>query len=1243
MSHFTKLFFLLSLLLPFASDLAAQSSCGTDEPFLLPPTSTFCADSSGQVTINFKIYNNGAPGTYKVIFPDGSDTIYSNVINTATVIKSFAFDCGAPPGKPVPPKASALFFEYQGALTITRQDCVDERGDNQKGSYDFRVVPNPIVTVKNSDLTCIEEPFVVNFEGKMCSEKLVDSYQWFMDGERIEGATGNKLTGYTFGVPGAHVVKLEVTTYKGCNKYFYEKPIVIRPVPVINLEYTIDTSQLCSDNLQVETNTTYRYATKWQWSSPSAGVSFSDATAPNPVINIVNNKAGSRMIIVNASNPFCSSVKDTFYVNTLRGQAIRELGEIVSCTGYELDLGKKIRYTPQPDNIQWTADKAGVTIKNPNSVSPKLTFDTPGEYNITATGSDACGENYSIPVKVRVRDGTQLTIDISSVDTVCSTVSPINLLDFITPVANVRRVSGKGVVNNVFDPSVVEGGNHSLTVTDSCGEQYPLQIYVIPQERYQGENLDICQGDSINLFALQPGAYSGSGVINNVFASADLPVGSYKIGFTSLTFCGGVDSLIIRVQEYPKAAFTIVTDSCAGPDSFTGGTIYAGLDPINVENRSTARTLCYEVVETGQKACNREKARFILQEPGVYTIRQIVAFPGGQCNDTTTQQIKVLFPPKLNFYADMDSSVCDSLAIGFSVGVHPAEWTYDWSFTSSDKRTGSDPILKLIRPLSPEVLGVNVGVSNACYTTKDSFGVVLPLRFRVSFDILNDNNTVCSDDTIFLSNTSVNAFNYRVTYPDGRQTTQLPKTLTIQNTGNDVLRYPIKLEGSNVSCPDESVTDTIYVLPITTEAAFGLNYDDVCSSAEIQLDNSSTPGALTFVNWGDGSTPQLIDDLERLTHTYSVDQDSTFNISLTAQLCGVDTFRHSVTVRPSPDAAFEVIATEVNCVDKEMLFIPTSQTNAYGISWDFGDGTQSQDEETGHTFTEAGNYRVKLEVASRNGCTTTDSALVEIGEYNGAPLDFTMPRSVCEASPFDLQVNAPATGWHFDYGNGLVSEVPLYAPYFEQGAYRMVMKATSANGCSVDSTTIIKVIPGFIAQIQTTELDTLMELGDKLDLNVHVSPPRNIKHLLWTGDSIVNPASPYTSALPLNDGFYRVTLTDEHGCEASDSIRVRVEKDYRSRIYAPNVFSPNGDGYNESFGLDVKDNTVVAIRSMKILSRFGSMVYACTDCATGAVNTGWDGRLGGQPLESNVYIWAAEIDFVDGTSQLFTGDVTLLR
>ena len=836
----------------------------------------------------------------------------------------------------------------------------------------------------------------------------------------------------------------------------------------------------------------------------------------------------------------------------------------------------------RPDNIVWTADKPGVIFNDTTLTCPKIRFPEPGSYVLNAAGNDVCGEEFSIPINVRVRDGTALEIDISEIDTICTTEAPIALLDYVSRPDNVDRITGPGVADYIFNPSLVEG-KVDIEVVDSCGKVYPLQFLVIPQERYTGEDFIICEGDQIDLFAVQEAEYTGTGVKDNIFRSQGLSTGVYKIRFNSQTFCGGKDSFNIVVQEYPKAGFVAVTDTCAGD----AGAVYAGLEPITFENRSTARVVSYSVLETGKQEAGRDRVRFQFREPGEYTIQQVVAFPNGVCTDTATQRITVLFPPELDFSAQMDSTACDSLNILFSVGEQPDNYTYEWSFTSTDKSTLAMPTVDIIRPLAPAVLGAEAAVSNACYTTQDTFGVVLPLRFRVSFDILNDNNTVCSDDTIWLSNTSVNASDYRVTYPDGRQQTALPEYLVIRNTGEDVLRYPIKLRGSNQSCPDEEAIDTVYILPIETEAAFGLNYDDVCSQADVILDNSSTPGALTFVHWGDGSSPQFIDEQESLRHGYVVDRDTTFRIMLVARLCGIDTFYHDITVRPSPNSAFSLLADESNCIDKDMYFLPADGDDAYGLEWSFGDGDYSQQPYPTHRYAEPGSYMTHLEATSSNGCSTVDSLLVNIGEYNGADMDFTVPPTICTFASFPMEMRAPTTGYTINYGNGIISPTPVEAPYFEQGQFTMNLRATSANGCSVDSSMIVRVYPGFDAEIRTSTLDTFVELGDELDLSVKVFPPRNIREVLWEGDSIANPYSPYTRAQPINDGFYTIQLEDEHGCTAEDSMRVRVIKNYESRIYVANAFSPNGDGFNDRFHLDAKDNTVDKIATFRVMSRFG--------------------------------------------------------
>jgi gliding motility-associated-like protein len=1225
-----------------AGPLLAQTTCSEEEPFLLPPTNTFCADSAGYVDIDFKIFNNGEPGTYRVDFPDGTDTLYTNVVNTVTVERRFLFDCAQPLGTPLPPSADARFYEYQGALIVTREDCVDERGDNQRGTYDFRVVPNPIVDIKTSDLICIEEPFIINFTSVLCSQELVESFQWYMNGELLEGQTGPTLNNIEFPGPGTHVVGLEVTSFKGCEKYVYEKPFTIRPTPTIDLSYILDTAQLCDPEIIVQTNTQYEFATEFNWSSPSEGVTFSDPTAPNPDIFIDNNQAGVRTIIINASNQWCSAVADTFYITTQRGQTIEVLEDIVTCTGYILDLCASLQYLPTPENIIWRADREGVFISDSTSKCPKLSFDQPGNFVLTATGSDVCGEIFDIPVNIRVRDGSALLIDISEVDTLCTVDPTVNLLDYVSKPENVLDIRGPGVADNVFDPSVVSGDAEVL-VTDSCGAQYPLLFHVIPQEFYEGINPTICMGESVDLYALQAGRYSGTGVTDNVFSTEGLNVGTYRIAFSSLSVCGGEDTLTIQVQEYPTATFEIVTETCeaGGADA---GAIYAGLEPIFVENRSTARTLCYEIMETGQRACNQEKARFVMRNPGRYTLRQIVAFPEGACSDTTFQEFEVLFPPELDFSFAMDSRACDSLTIDFSLGNQPEEHTYDWSWSTLEQSTEAEPRIELLRPISAEVLAVNAAVTNVCYTTADTFGVVLPLRFRVSYDVLNDNNTVCSDDTIFLQNTSVNADNFRVTFPDGRETNRLPETLVLRNTEEDVMKYPIILEGSNISCPDMTAVDTIYVLPILTEAAFGLDYEDICAQAEINLTNASTPGALSFVNWGDGSSPQLVGELGTITHTYDTDRDTVYRIDIASRLCGLDSFSTDVRIRPAPDASFEAITTGDNCIGSEMIFVSTATENLpYGIHWDLGDGTFSQDFEARNIYEEPGEYRVFSEAVSLNGCTATDSLDITVETYDGDPVDFSAPSTICSNTDYPLDLRAPLTGWEIDYGNGIVSDEPVARPYFELGDYVLSMRATSANGCSLDTAMLVTVYPGFTAEIQTATRDTFVELGDPVALSVNVFPPRNIQEISWVGDSILNPNSAYTDAYPLEDGMYSIDLMDEHGCAAEDSLRVRVDKGYRSKLYIPNAFSPNGDGFNETFGIDVKPGAVERIRSLRIMNRFGAMVYECTDCPTGSVGVGWDGTLNGKRLPSSVYVWTVDIEFIDGSNQLYSGDLTLIR
>jgi len=95
-----------------------------------------------------------------------------------------------------------------------------------------------------------------------------------------------------------------------------------------------------------------------------------------------------------------------------------------------------------------------------------------------------------------------------------------------------------------------------------------------------------------------------------------------------------------------------------------------------------------------------------------------------------------------------------------------------------------------------------------------------------------------------------------------------------------------------------------------------------------------------------------------------------------------------------------------------------------------------------------------------------------------------------------------------------------------------------------------------------------------------------------------------------------------------------------TEIYMPNVFTPNGDGNNETFGpivLGPPDGF-----SMEIRNRWGQVVFSSQN-----VDHRWDGRSDGGPLPEGTYFWIVKYGkyHEDGslTQEKLTGNVTLLR
>lgn len=96
-------------------------------------------------------------------------------------------------------------------------------------------------------------------------------------------------------------------------------------------------------------------------------------------------------------------------------------------------------------------------------------------------------------------------------------------------------------------------------------------------------------------------------------------------------------------------------------------------------------------------------------------------------------------------------------------------------------------------------------------------------------------------------------------------------------------------------------------------------------------------------------------------------------------------------------------------------------------------------------------------------------------------------------------------------------------------------------------------------------------------------------------------------------------------------------------IYVPSGFTPNGDGANDLLSVWGRSQSVRNIRLFQIFNRWGALVFEDRNLQINDAQRGWDGRLNGEELAPDVYVWVVEVEYTDGFVEIFKGETTLIR
>ncbi len=193
-----------------------------------------------------------------------------------------------------------------------------------------------------------------------------------------------------------------------------------------------------------------------------------------------------------------------------------------------------------------------------------------------------------------------------------------------------------------------------------------------------------------------------------------------------------------------------------------------------------------------------------------------------------------------------------------------------------------------------------------------------------------------------------------------------------------------------------------------------------------------------------------------------------------------------------------------------------------------------------------------------------------------------------------------------------------------------------SNGCRSEVSATVTQPPQLLVDAGP---DIRIELGFSGQLSATSTNP-NVMYSWAPPDSLSCTDCTNPVANPVNSTTYTITVVDEDGCTAIDSVTVRVIKN--RPVFIPDAFSPNGDGRNDLFTVYAGPG-VRRIQELKIFNRWGGMVFDGSNFPPNEPTLGWDGIFKGEPAQIGVYAYYATVEFIDGVVVLFEGDIQVVR
>jgi gliding motility-associated-like protein len=446
--------------------------------------------------------------------------------------------------------------------------------------------------------------------------------------------------------------------------------------------------------------------------------------------------------------------------------------------------------------------------------------------------------------------------------------------------------------------------------------------------------------------------------------------------------------------------------------------------------------------------------------------------------------------------------------------------------------------------------------------------------------------------------------------------------------------------------------DSTITVSSTPVAKFSLPENCVNDPVSLFLDSSSVANGLIsdwLWNFGDpNATPTNPNTsaAQNGSHHYVQARDYDVTLTATSDKGCVGVATKTFTINGSvPQSNFSVVGGTTACVNKSISIMTNPGVDVgriikLEVFWDDANDQSNKivDDEPSAGKQYTVNYPsfsspvskiYTIRVRAYSGERCFDDSVIAITVNATPEIQFTAPLAVCsDSAAFQLNAsvgNVAGTGVYSGRG---VSASGMFNPAQAGfGQHTIKYTFTSATGCLEVREQTIKVnaIP-FVDAGPSVPLGVLE--GGSVTFP-STATGSGLKYLWTPSVWLSNPNLLQPIASPLRDTVYTLTVINADGCKAADQVQVRVLKG----ITIPNVFTPNGDGINDSWEITYLESYRDAV--IQLYNRYGQLIFQSK-----GYNKPWDGTVNGKPVPFGTYYYV--IDPKNGRKAI-TGFVDIIR